>query len=143
MTSHQTLVLFLREKESWNKNTWFTRSEVYVFYDYQTKLFGIRGKMYNKNNYVSHPNIFSWDCSCTLPVLDFLKEVHQEYEFLTVSTVNYTNLPSFSENITFEYLSSNYSRQSEVSGMDYEKKQFDLDKLITHLNIMENIYTEY
>ena len=130
--THNSLVLYLVETE----NRVF--SEEFIFFDYTTRLFGVRGKSFNRKNV---DNVFAFDCGDQKSVLTFLKEVHVDYKQLSVCLLNYEDLPLNASDITYEYLDARNCREMEIAGYDYAKNAYSLDKLDRLLTMLRHMYT--
>jgi len=131
---HNSLVLFLSEKDH------RPFSDTYVFYDYVTGLFGIRGKSFNKKHV---KNVFAFDCGDQKSVLTFLKEVHMDYRSLSVCLLNYVDMPLDTAEITYEYLQEQNAREMEVAGFDYKNNRYNLNNLNRLLTLLRSMYTPY
>ena len=130
---HNTLVLYLNEKED------RVFSEEFVFYDYTTCKFGVRGKSFNKKDI---PNVFAFDCADQDSVLTFLKEIHVDYKLLSVCLLNYEDLPLKASDITYEYLDNMNCREMEIAGYDYARRAYSLNNLDKLLTLVRYMYTE-
>lgn len=130
---HNTLVLYLNEKED------RVFSEEFIFYDYTTGKFGVRGKSFNRKNV---PNVFAFDCADQGSVLTFLKEIHVDYKMLSVCLLNYENLPLKASDIMYEDLAHINCREMEIAGYDYARRAYSLNNLDKLLTMLRHMYTE-
>ena len=135
--------------------------KVFVFYDYKEGKFGIR--ILNTSLYSNKRKIFSYYSREKLVLFDFIIAMISNSKDVDVSLLDYHNLPSESNSITFELLENRDSKKVELFGYIYNREydikdedqddddDDDIEDEDSHpkeifkkmLNIIEHIYNEY
>jgi len=100
--------------------------DFYIFYDHDIESYGVRGCRYMNDNIMNKFSFFFLDdksSTCSFKLINFFKFVlnyeNMYYNLLSLSLMNYPNLSLYSENITYDKLSS-YNKKNKVS--DYNDK---------------------
>jgi len=135
--------------------------KVFIFYDYKEGKFGIR--ILNTSQYSNKRKIFSYYSRAKNILFDFIIAMISNSKDVDVSLLDYHNLPSESDNITFELLENRDSKKVELFGYIYNK-EYDIkdedddddediedddedshpkEVLKKMLNIIEEVYNEY
>ena len=126
--------------------------DTYIFHDHETGLYSLRGQVFppreKRTKAVGDKvaNTYAFECDNMYDILNFLKEIYNDYHCLQVSFLNYDNLPLFAVDVTYARLQEGNSRDREISGFDYVNhtdKTFDLNRLPQLLSILRNMYQEY
>jgi len=118
---------------------------VFIFYDYTTKLFGIRGLTINfEDDAISGKCRFSYNCETIRHVITLLDTIFVDSEDeLFYAMINYPNLPLSSDEITYDVLrkidDNNIISCTDVSNDD----DFFKDVLFKALLMLKNVYNEY
>ena len=129
--------------------------KVFVFYDYKEGRFGIR--ILNMSIHSNKRKIFSYYSRAKLVLFDFVIAMISNSKDVDVSLLDYHNLPSESDSITFELLENRDSKKVELFGYVYNNNDEDDDEddnedddnshpkevFKKMLNIIEEIYNEY
>lgn len=150
--THNSLVLYFHEKsEAGSGGSRRSVQDMYVFYDHATEMFGIRGYAFPSGTIPrgAEANIYALECASRKVLKDFIKKVFGEYRFLQVSLVNYNDLPLRSEDITYEWLSSENQVHREIVGHDYrgpsvgEVSVYNFEDAPKMLAMLKHVYQEY
>lgn len=123
----------------------------YVFYDYKTKLFGVRCKYTRKEGTVGSYSYYS-DNKAVLT--DFLIESLEVPTMAEVSLITMSDLPIDSDDITFDVLSESDEHTNVISGYtdnhdledddgNNDEERFPDATIKHYLNIIEAVYNEY
>jgi len=135
-----TLVLKLVEM---NKNKdGAEQNRTYILYDQEQQTFLVRGGYslkFKKNDY-------SFYCDYGETVKDLLRIFYNTFDELGVSLVNFKNLPTTSDNITFSLLLDEDCKTNEIVGYDYKHSigdNLDTIPVDSYLNVLRNVYNDY
>jgi hypothetical protein len=109
---------------------------LYILYDVNKNHYVLRGK---RNAETDEP--FSFIAIHTDDLADFISYIISERNLWTTVLYNYDNLPNDSNDITFEFLKENDSREYEIAG--YEKERYKRRHLIRNLRMLRNIFNYY
>jgi len=102
------------------QKTIFART--FIFYDTSKSIFCLRGLIGHDMD-AAHPQ-FAYNCETTGTVLDYLDFINANDSLYTYELFNVSDLPQYSEDITFEILQANKSHWlSAYSGQKYDKKR--------------------
>jgi hypothetical protein len=129
------LVLKIEERDSITENLDTT---LYVLYDKKEHHFTIRGKRFSEK---IHSCSFSFDCKYAEELLDFITFAIDEKNKWTYVLYNYDNLPSTSDEISYEFMVSNEAKEYEIAG--YNNLNYDRDILLKNLRILRNVFNYY
>jgi hypothetical protein len=118
---------------------------VFIFYDYTTKLFGIRGLTVNyENDEVSGKCHFSYDCGRLKHTISLINMIFVDSESeIFYATLNQPNLPLSSDQITYDVLSKTDDNNIISSTCVSNDEEFFNNDLRTGLKMLKNIYNEY
>jgi hypothetical protein len=141
---HDTLIFRIKHMV----NCFYVK-DIFVFYDYKTKLFGIRGQYFG-DSLESNPleRSFSFDSSDVQSTLDFLSTIffsHHPSSYVDISLLSCTSLPILSKTITRDLLVE-YTMDETVSTYLTTKKSFTSfprKTISKYLHLLLHVYMEY
>jgi hypothetical protein len=132
-TVPDTLVLKIVE---YDENTHKNDTTLYMFYDQSIQRYVIRGKR------KEIPNldlcIYSFECRSVHSLADFIKFVIDRHNYVSYILYNYDNLPATSDEVTFDFLSSNDDISYEIAG--YDRQELKRNDLVRNLRMLRNIF---
>ena len=113
---------------------------VYILYDSVKHNYLIRGRRKWIPNYQSCE--YSYDATNSeFNVADFLQYIICRTNTVNETLYNYDNLPSDSNEITFEFLHNYDHSDYEISG--YDNKKLHRNRLIKNLRMLRTIHNKY
>ena len=133
--SADCLVLKIEEYDIDNGNLDTT---LFLIYDKKEHKYVIRGK---RNSVSFDSCAYSFNCEFAHELFDFLTFVICKKNHWTYVLYNYDNLPSTSDEITYEFLERNVSKVYELAG--YDRQKFKKSKLLSYLRILRNVFNFY
>ena len=111
---------------------------LYILYDTATNRYVIRGK---RDSTRVESCSYSFECVSCNDIADFLEFLLYKDGSFSYILYNYDNLPSTSNEITFEFLKNYDSRVYEISG--YDNLKFNRRHILKHLRMLRNIFNYY
>jgi hypothetical protein len=118
------------------------QNRTYILYDQQQQTFLIRGG-YSVKYKLSD---YSFYCDYVENLKDMLKIFYNTFDELGVSLVNFKNLPTTSDDITFSLLLDEDCKANEIVGYDYKQSIGDNWENVPvdrYLNVLRNVYNDY
>ena len=112
---------------------------VYVFYDKNEHHYVVRGQRKWTPRHQSCT--YSFNCEYAKDLADFLQYMVCRDNTVNEILYNYDNLPSDSNDITFEFLNEYDHSDYEISG--YNGQKFGRKRLLKNLRMLRNIYNYY
>jgi hypothetical protein len=132
-TVPDTLVLKIVERdEPTNK----VDTTLYIFYDQSTRRYVIRGNRREVPHLAS--SIYSFECKTVNDLADFVQFVIDRHNYVSYVLYNYDNLPSTSDEVTFEFLASNDDVSYEIAG--YDNEPLIRNVLVRNLRMVKTIF---
>jgi len=107
---------------------------VYILYDNAINKYIIRGK---RNDTTFNSCVYSFECKYYNDLSDFLEFVFDKNNKFSYILYNYDNLPSTSNEITFEFLNMYDNPVYEISG--YDNKKFNKNYVSNIFRMLKNI----
>jgi len=132
-TVPDTLVLKIVE---YDENTNKDDTTLYVLYDQSTRCYVIRGKRREVPNLDSC--VYSFECKSVNDLADFIQFVIDRHNYVSYILYNYDNLPATSDEVTFDFLSSNDELSYEIAG--YDREELKRHDLVRNLRMLKNIF---
>jgi hypothetical protein len=132
------LVLKIEEFELYDKSKKDTT--IYILYDQKDGHYVIRGKRRNIKNTIE-AQTYSFNCKKANDLESFLSFVICRKNYWSLTLYNYDNLPYNSDNITYNFLQENASREYEVSG--YDMLKYNKKGLKQNLKMLKNVFNNY
>lgn len=138
---HDTLVLRLKQ----SANCMYIK-DIFIFYDYKTRLFGIRGQ--NIGDFTNTDGSFALDSSNIEITIDFLSTILQSNcstNYIEISFLSLKTLPIKPKRITRDTLVE-YASDSRYCTSLKQKETFaslPRKKMEKYLHILINVFTEY
>lgn len=126
-----TLVLKIVEYDSHNVDT-----TLYILYDYTKECYVIRGNRPETRRL--QPLNYSFECESTSVLVDFIKFVIDSKNEISYILYNYDNLPSTSDEITFDFLHEYDDNAYEIAG--YDRQKLRRSSLSTYLRMLKNVF---
>jgi len=130
------LVLVIKEYDLIDK----LDTTVFIIYDKIKSEYIIRGKRSDESR-KSESCTFSFKCEFAHELADFLTFIISVNHKWTYVLYNYDNLPSESDEITYDFLREFVSLDYELSG--YEKTDFNEKFLLKNLRMLRNVFNYY
>jgi hypothetical protein len=131
-----TLVLKLEEVE---RETNQLDTTIYIFYDKLTHHFYVRGQRRWTPQHQSCT--YSFQCEFAKDLVDFLQYIICKKNKVTEILYNYDNLPSESNDVTFEFLHDYDHTDYEISG--YNDVPLSKKRLANTLRMLRNVFNYY
>jgi len=131
-----TLVLKLEEVE---KNTDKIDTTVYIFYDKRTHHFFVRGRRRWSPEHQSCT--YSFQCEFAKDLVDFLQYIMCKKNTVNEVLYNYDNLPSDSNDVTFEFLHDYDHSDYEI--VAYDNMRFSKKGIAETLRMLRNVFNFY
>jgi hypothetical protein len=139
-----TLVLRIEE---YNEEAAVVMIRLFVFYDTEFDRYALRGNRfhYNGNDELLKETPFSYYCNDRGYVFDFIKEIFTEYDLLTVSLLNYPDLPMKSDLIQYPLLNDFSDVRNEIVCFDNgrESEKLALSSIYKHLKLIKVLYNNW
>ena len=126
-----TLVLKIEEHYSGSVDT-----SMYVVYDHILECYVVRGKRRDTSKIISET--YSFECGTEHQLASFIQFVLDSYGTVSYILYNYKNLPSTSDDITFEFLAEESKLCREVTG--YDNLSLKRKELLRNLRILKNVF---
>jgi hypothetical protein len=114
---------------------------VYVFYDKRYSNFVIRGRKESQENNNTSNGDFSYNGDTVFELENFLSFVVYKKNWWSRTLYSCDNLPSVSEEITFENLTACVENSTELAS--YIQKKYSQSDLINTLDMVRAIYNYY
>ena len=115
---------------------------LYILYDKREKQFILRGKRTSFGNKKSGSKDFSFSCKRSKDLALFLSFIICPFNTINIILYNNKDLPSDSNEITYELLDNVSDRKSnEIAGYDNEK--FSKRTIISILKMLKNVFNYY
>jgi hypothetical protein len=130
------LVLKLEEVE---RETNQLDTTIYIFYDKKTHHFYVRGQRRWTPKHESC--IYSFQCEFAQDLVEFLDYIICKRNTVTEVLYNYDNLPSESNDVTFEFLHDYDHSDYEISG--YNNVKLSKKRLVNTLRMLRNVFNYY
>jgi hypothetical protein len=111
---------------------------LYIFYDKNEHKYIIRGKRYEAR---VKSCTYSYECEFAHDLADFIEFLIDEENKISYILYNYDNLPSTSNEITYDFLKENDAMTYEIAG--YDNKKFYRRELLKNLRMLRNIHNYY
>jgi hypothetical protein len=111
---------------------------LYVLYDKKEHHFIVRGQRFSKT---IESCVYSFKCEFAHELEDFLSFVVCKKNHWTYTLYNYDNLPSTSDEISYDFLQRNDSKVYELAAYDYQK--FNKKQLLKNLRILRSVFNNY
>lgn len=110
---------------------------MYILYDYSLDKYIIRGEKLTKKPYKS--TNYSFECVSTTYLRDFIITILGNKNAITYSLYNYDNLPSTSDEVTYEFLEDNDDKIYELSNEITVLKKTQLKQ---YLNMLTHVLND-
>jgi len=114
-------------------------TNIYILYDTEMEQYIVRGRRKWTPKHQSCE--YSFVCDCEEDLAYFLRYLICKHNKINEILYNYDNLPSDSNDITFEFLNNYENADYEISG--YNSRTFKMCKTIKTLRMLKNIYNIY
>lgn len=111
---------------------------LYIIYDKKEEKYIIRGK---RTSEIRESCTYSFNCEFAQELFDFITFVICKQNRWTYVLYNYDNLPATSDEITYEFLKRDESKEYELSG--YDRKKFKKSELLSNLRMLRNVFNYY
>jgi hypothetical protein len=111
---------------------------LYILYDKNESRFVIRGKRFSQ---YTDCCTYSFSCEFAKDLADFISFVVCIQNQWSYSLYNYDNLPQTSDEITYDFLKNNDSKDYELSG--YDRQKFKRKELLKRLRMLRNVFNYY
>ena len=111
---------------------------LYILYDVTINRFIIRGK---RDSSKCKSCTYSFECELESDLVDFLDFVLDKTNRFSYILYNYDNLPSTSNEITFEFLKKYDCGDYEISG--YDDKSYKKNKILKMLRMLKSVFNYY
>jgi len=111
---------------------------LYILYDKEEHNFVIRGK---RSSVKFESTSFSFTCEFAEELADFISFSICKENKWTYVLYNYNDLPSCSNDISFDYLVENQSKNSEIAG--YNNRKYSRKYLEKNLRMLRNVFNYY
>lgn len=139
--SSDSMVVKIFEKNEVGKEV----NRMYIFYDHILCTFGIRGGHTTKYGIITDYSYYTDHIS---GVINMVKMLSSKFVKLSICLVNYSNLPAYSDNITYDLLLKNDMPLNEMVGFDYNdntKKENTLmnREIEDYLRLLMDVYNDY
>lgn len=112
-------------------------TNIFILYDQILNKYVVRGKHVGKSS-SGRPYPYSFMADTARDLVDFLSFAIDKGNLWTFVLYNYDNLPSSSNEITYEFLSEFESPLYEIAG--YNKGDFNQKYLLKNLRMIRNVY---
>ena len=112
---------------------------IYVIYDKANHKYIIRGKRRELN--VLKSCTYSFNCDSVKDLADFIQFLICSSNKVSYILYNYDNLPTESNEISYEFLAEHDERTYEISG--YDNEDLKRNVLLRNLRMLRNIYNYY
>lgn len=124
--------------EECNSSTKELDTTLYIIYDKMEHKFVVSGKRFSKKMDSCE---YTFNCEFADELADFITFVICKENFWTYVLYNYDNLPSTSDEITYDFFKRNESKVYELGG--YDNKKFSREYLLKHLRMLRNVFNYY
>jgi len=111
---------------------------MYVLYDKKEHHFVVRGKRFSKK---MDSCTYSFNCEFADELADFISFVICRQNQWSYTLYNYDNLPSTSDEISYEFLNSHYSKVYELTG--YDRQKYNRSEFLKKLRMLRNVFNYY
>ena len=111
---------------------------LYILYDKKEHHFIVRGQRFSE---IVDSCTFSFKCEFAHELVDFLSFVVCKKNHWTYTFYNYDNLPSTSDEISYDFLKRNDSIVYELGAYDYQK--YKRGTLLKYLRILRSVFNNY
>lgn len=132
-TVPDTLVLKIVEHDDQTNKVDTT---LYVFYDQSTRRYVIRGNRRETPRLDSC--VYSFECKTVNDLADFVQFVIDRNNYVSYILYNFDNLPSASDDVTFEFLSGNDDISYEIAG--YDNESLIRSDLVRNLRMVKTVF---
>lgn len=112
---------------------------VYILYDKNEDKYVIRGQ--RRRTPYQQSCTYSFDCEFADDLVDFLKYLICPSNTVNEVLYNYDNLPSSSNEITFDFLKEHDDRAYEISG--YNGFKLKRKRIVRNLRMLRNVFNYY
>ena len=112
---------------------------VYVLYDKSEHNYVVRGQ--RRWTPTNQSCTYSFNCDFAKDLVDFLQYIVCKDNVVNETLFNYDNLPSSSNDITYEFLHDYDHSDYEISG--YDRQKFGRKRLLRNLRMLRNIHNYY
>lgn len=124
-----------------NNNVKSIDNTIYVFYDIYEDRYYLRGKRYDRPNTTCPSTPYSFCCDSKHDLFDFINFIIPKGTKVLIDLLTYQNMPTSSNDVTYDYLDSNYSPANEIVGLNPRKLKQDM--FVNVLRMLRNIYNDY
>ena len=114
---------------------------VYILYDVKTKEFIVRGQRNRSHSIVYEPYAFLCPGNNSIHLLDFVSLSICEYNSISYTLYNCTDLPYLSDDITFESLEWSCYKANEITG--YDNMPHRRKTMKKYIGILQNMFNRY
>ena len=119
---------------------------LYILYDKMRHHYVIRGKRKDvirgkRKEFDLRTCTYSYECEFAHDLADFIEFLIDEENKVSYILYNYDNLPSTSNEITYEFLKENDAITYEIAG--YDNKKFYRRELLKNLRMLRNVFNHY
>jgi hypothetical protein len=125
--------------EEIEEHTGISDTTVYVLYDKNEHHYVVRGQ--RKWTPKHQSCTYSFNCEYAKDLADFLQYMVCKDNTVNETLFNYDNLPSDSDDITYEFLHDYDHSDYELSG--YDRQKFGRKRLLKNLRMLRNIHNYY
>ena len=112
---------------------------VYVLYDKSEHNYVVRGQ--RRWTPTNQSCTYSFNCDFAKDLVDFLQYIVCKDNVVNETLFNYDNLPSSSNDITYEFLHDYDHSDYELAG--YDRQKFGRKRLLRNLRMLRNIHNYY
>ena len=112
---------------------------VYVLYDKSEHNYVVRGQ--RRWTPTNQSCTYSFNCDFAKDLVDFLQYIVCKDNVVNEKLFNYYNLPSSSNDITYEFLHDYDHSDYELAG--YDRQKFGRKRLLRNLRMLRNIHNYY
>lgn len=111
---------------------------LYILYDKKEDRFVVRGKRFSEK---IDSCTYSFNCNFTEELADFISFIICVKNKWSYILYNYDNLPSTSDEISYDFLKKHDSRVYEIAG--YVNDIFERNELLKNLRMLRNVFNYY
>jgi len=140
MSSTDCLIVKVVEVNTDTQDTEYKKvvNILYIFYDINEQQFFVRGKRFHEG---SNYNPYSFIANDISSLDSFMDVITLNDSDIIYELINYNNLEYDSNDITFDYLAENESRENKLSSFYPDKYSSRAFKKI--LSVIQNLYNYY
>lgn len=114
---------------------------LFIFYDARTDHYVLRGKRTETSFSKSKEYSFECDASKRSGLLDFIQLVIDKKNYVSLVFYNYDNLPEYSNEVTYDFLSKNEENTYEITG--YDRVKSTRSNIMKYLRALRSVFNYY